>query len=377
VSSKKVALVSFPWKSYAPYKFISDMLKIMEVMDDNNILITGNTDRIDVNPKKTKIIDIGIRMHYLKDYKSSIFSATLWLVKCVLAQVKISWYLLKERNNINIVIFYLAYPYYLLPLIITRIINKKSIEIITRSHPKFPLAKIISLQDPILFRFLNGISPESDKLIEELKLIKYKHKLLPKSGRFIDLSNYVIKKSITQRENIIGYIGRLAKEKGVLNFVDAIPLVLHKKKDVEFFIGGDGILFEQIKNDCRNIMNKHDVKISLPGWIKQDLPERLNQLKILVLPSYSEGLPTIILEAMACGTPVLATSVGGIPDIISDGKNGFLMESNSPECISENIIKILDDPNLSIIAKNARVLIENEYTLEAAITRYKNMLESI
>ena len=80
-------------------------------------------------------------------------------------------------------------------------------------------------------------------------------------------------------------------------------------------------------------------KVELTGWIPHDeLPDYSNMLKLIVLPSYTEGLPNIMLEVMACGTPVLATPVGAIPDVINDGENRFLMENNSQECIAENVI---------------------------------------
>ena len=80
---------------------------------------------------------------------------------------------------------------------------------------------------------------------------------------------------------------------------------------------------------------------------------------------------------MACETPVLATPVGGIPDLIKDGETGFIMENNSPECIAENIIRVLGHPNLEKIVKNARELVEKEFTYEAAVERYKKILENI
>ena len=83
------------------------------------------------------------------------------------------------------------------------------------------------------------------------------------------------------------------------------------------------------------------------------------------------------IGAMACGTPVLATSVGGIPDVIKDGETGFILENNSPECIAENVMRALKYPNLEEIVKNARKLIEKEYTYEAAVERYKNIVKNL
>ena len=80
---------------------------------------------------------------------------------------------------------------------------------------------------------------------------------------------------------------------------------------------------------------------------------------------------------MGCGTPVLATPVGGIPDVIKDGETGFILEDNLPECIAENVIRALNHQNLEKIAKNARKVIEDEYTYEAAVERYRKILKEL
>lgn len=116
-------------------------------------------------------------------------------------------------------------------------------------------------------------------------------------------------------------------------------------------------------------------KIKILGWISHDrLPIYLNELKLLVLPSYTEGLPNIMLEAMACGTPVLATSVGSIPDIISDGFTGFLLKENSPQNVADNILRALEHPDLHRVADKARDLVRIHFTYEAAVERYKKVL---
>ena len=113
-------------------------------------------------------------------------------------------------------------------------------------------------------------------------------------------------------------------------------------------------------------------------WIPHDeLPDCLNELKLVVLPSYTEGFPTGVLEAMACGTPVLAAPVGAIPDVITNRETGFIMENNSPECIAKNVTRALKHPDLEMIVGNARTLVEREFTYEAAVKRYRTILENI
>ena len=76
---------------------------------------------------------------------------------------------------------------------------------------------------------------------------------------------------------------------------------------------------------------------------------------------------------MGCSTPVLTASVGLMPNIVKDGKTGFIMENNSPEYIEKNVIRVLNHPNLDEIVKNARKIIEEKYTYAVAVERYKNI----
>ena len=105
----------------------------------------------------------------------------------------------------------------------------------------------------------------------------------------------------------------------------------------------------------------------------------LNELKLLILPSYTEGLPNIMLEAMACGTPVLATKVGAIPDIIKDGETGFFLEDNSPECIAKSILNILNMPDekLEQVSESARKFVEDEFTFEKVAARWGQILSNL
>jgi len=77
---------------------------------------------------------------------------------------------------------------------------------------------------------------------------------------------------------------------------------------------------------------------------------------------------------MACGTPVLVTPVGSIPDIIKDGNNGFIMQNNSSKNIADNVLRALENPDLEKIAENAKKLVVQQFTYEAAIKRYEKIL---
>jgi glycosyltransferase involved in cell wall biosynthesis len=166
----------------------------------------------------------------------------------------------------------------------------------------------------------------------------------------------------------------LSEEKGILNFVSALPGILQENNNLKVYIIGDGPLNDQIRT---NLVQSNILKnVIFTGWIPHnELPHYLNELRVLVIPSDTEGLSNIMLEAMACGTPVLSTPVGAIPDFITDGETGFLMENNSPECIEKNVIRVLHSPNIEKIITNALDLLKREFTFESAVKRYSGILK--
>jgi len=216
----------------------------------------------------------------------------------------------------------------------------------------------------------------SDGIVAERHMEKHRNKISIAQRHFLDFNRFRMQKPLRNRENLVAYVGRLSEGKGVPEFIEAIEGLSANHGNIRFLIGGDGPLRGWVEEylDKANLNSR----VKFAGWIPHDeLPGYLNQVKLLVLPSYTEALPNIILEAMACGTPVLVTAVGAIPDIIKDGETGFIMEDNSPDCIAGNIIRALEHPSLEQIADKAHTLVEKEYTFEAAVERYQKILDTL
>ncbi|MFZ0010300.1 MAG: glycosyltransferase family 4 protein [Halobacteriota archaeon] len=353
------------------------MLKILDPLCKKIVVIDGNTDRINVVSESVELRDIGVGLHYVAEKRPTLYSGLLWIVKCFLAQAKSSLELIKIRREVDIVIFYLANPFYLIPVVTSKLLRKRTIDVITRSTPEDLLDRILSVQDPFLFKLFDGISPETSTLIDELRLTKYQNKVLPEGARFVDTSDYKIDNDIEDRELVIGFVGRLDKAKGVAEFVEAIPLVAKSYNNVKFLIVGSGKLSHFVDEKRTALLEKFGVDLEVTGWIaEEELPIYLNTLRLLVLPtSHPEGLPTIVLEAMACGTPVLATAKGGIVDVIKDEETGFITEDRTPAVIAENITRAISYPDIDRIVANAYNVIERKFTYIKAVERWRRILE--
>ena len=300
-------------------------------------------------------------------------------INYVWTQLKISWKLIQLRRNVDLWIFF-GGDTAALPIIIAKFLKKCIVIATTRSQAKVaqsqrdPLTAALTFLQGITYGLSNRIILYSPNLIKEWNLEKYCHKISIASENFLDFDKFKIKKPLNERDSLVGYIGRWSQEKGILNFMEAIPMIIETRDETAFLIGGDGQLRSQVEGYATKVSNS----VKFPGWIPHgELPHYLNELKLLVIPSYTEAGPYIIFEAMACGTPALATAVGSIPDMVNDGETGFIMESNSPECIARNVIRALNHTDLEQISRNARALVQKEFTFEAAVEKYRVILDSL
>ena len=303
------------------------------------------------------------------------------VINYIYMQLRISYTSLRLLRMTDLWIFYSGEGL-IFPLLVIKLFKKRLILIVAGSLEKEGEVKkdgsfkILNFIANISYELSNNVILYSKTLIKDWNLEKYRDKILIAHKHFVNYNKFKIEKKINERDNLVGYVGRLSEEKGVLNFVEAIPNILEGTDKIKFLIAGDGTLYNKIKIYLNE--NNLNEKVKLTGWIPHDkLPDYLNELKLVILPSYNEGLPNLMIEGMACGTPVLATPVGAIPDVIKDSKTGFIMENNSPECIAENVMRTLEHPDLEEIVKNARELVETKFTYEAAVDGHRKILENI
>jgi glycosyltransferase involved in cell wall biosynthesis len=154
-------------------------------------------------------------------------------------------------------------------------------------------------------------------------------------------------------------------------FLAAAARVLKKRNDVSFLWIGGGPLLEPLRARVRE--SGREDRIRFLGH-QDDVLGLLNALDIFVLSSVSEGLSYSILEAMACGLPVVATDVGGNWELIRDGRGGCLVPPRNPQMLADELLKLISDRELrEELGRRARRTAEKEFSLRKMIGRYQQM----
>jgi glycosyltransferase involved in cell wall biosynthesis len=171
--------------------------------------------------------------------------------------------------------------------------------------------------------------------------------------------------------NVLFIGGAGAKGKGLFDVVRAIPILRNQLENIYFFLvacsGVEGLETELCEKGITS-------NIKILGYLYGDeLSKIYSESDIFILPSYAEGLPITMLEAMATGLPVVATSVGAIPDVIQNGVNGFLIKAGDFNELSEKILILSRNPSLRReMAKNNIELIRNLYEKSVVLKDLQN-----
>ncbi len=170
---------------------------------------------------------------------------------------------------------------------------------------------------------------------------------------------------------IVGAAGRLSPEKGFDVLIDAAAIVCRHQADVGFVVFGDGPLRRQLNQ--RLIEQGLEGRFVLAGF-RTNLETLLPGLDLAVLSSHTEGLPVAVLEALAAGVPVVATAVGGTPEVVQEGSTGCLVPPGDPAALAERITSVLaDEPLRRAMGERGACRVRQEFTFAAQALQYQRL----
>ncbi|MBO3839438.1 MAG: GT4 family glycosyltransferase PelF [Thermoproteota archaeon] len=241
------------------------------------------------------------------------------------------------------------------------LLNRKFFDFLINTYEKTVSRWIIQSSDKII-----AVSNSVMKHAFSLGAASSKIKVIPNG---VDLDEFKPRREFKRIgvEKII-FVGRLFPNKGVQYLVKAAPIVLAKHPRVEFVIVGRGPMEAELRNMVKRLNVEHAFKFL---GIVPSIPEVMSQCDIFVRPSLTEGMPLTILEAMACGLPVIASKIPGSSEVVKDGETGILVETGNVEQLSSAIIKLLEDENYAErIRKRAYEFVKNHYSWDRVAEEY-------
>ena len=186
------------------------------------------------------------------------------------------------------------------------------------------------------------------------------------------------RKGISTESVVFIFIGHILKNKGIFELVEAFSLVMKKQLDSYLIFVGHGrdakVLAQKVSKAA---MGSRIYFIGTRPY--EEIPGWLSMADVLVLPSYNEGLPNVVVEAMACQRPVIATKIGGIPEAVVDGKSGILVEAKDPIALAEAMERLARDKDLRYQMGNVgRQIVMRKFlwdkNIEDLISLYKNII---
>lgn len=196
------------------------------------------------------------------------------------------------------------------------------------------------------------------------------------------IENYCMPQDIKTIECLIGdrfrdkqilFLGEIGKRKGGYDFAAIVKKTLAEVPDAVFMFCGSGAKadVDDIVYDVYSVAGKEHAVF--PGWLRGEAKEKvLRESAVYMLPSYDEGLPMSILDAMSYGLPVVSTNVGGIPKVVRAGVNGFLSEPGDTDSISTGLAKLLSDKDMYIrAARKSYEIADKEYNFEVHLEKLK------
>ncbi|MEM9742102.1 MAG: glycosyltransferase [Pseudomonadota bacterium] len=180
--------------------------------------------------------------------------------------------------------------------------------------------------------------------------------------------------STTSEENLIFVCCRLAVEKGIYDLIDAFTLILEQDESAILRVAGDGPHRDQLRSYAKQKQVSHRCEF-IGSVSTETVAAQLAVSSVFALPSYAEGVPISLMEAMASGVPVVATSVGGVSELVIPNETGILIPPADPQALTDGILAVLNDRDLSHrLSCNAKAFVEQHHSIETNIPKLRSLL---
>jgi glycosyltransferase involved in cell wall biosynthesis len=197
---------------------------------------------------------------------------------------------------------------------------------------------------------------------------------LEKFSRKINFEKTKKELNIPKNYSVVGTIGRLDEQKNPLDFVETARIVLHEKKNTVFVIVGDGPLRQKVENKIKRLGIKENFRVL---GFRNDVNEIIHIFDVFVLTSLWEGMPRVIVEAMAAKKPIVANDVGGVRDALKNGCNGFLIAKHCPAKTAEKVLYLIEhNKEKEKMGEKGRIMAE-EFSEKRTFLNIKDLFKDL
>ena len=181
--------------------------------------------------------------------------------------------------------------------------------------------------------------------------------------------------SVNDSEILIGSLGRLVWQKGFEYFIHAIPILMRDIPEAKFFMVGEGPLRQELEGQAKSLGIQD--RLVFTGH-RSDIRDIIAAMDVVVIPSLLEGFPMITLEAMAMEKPIVTTSIDGITEQITNGKEGLLIAPKNPPALAQAVKRLVDDPGYArLLGINAREKVVRNFSVHKMITETIKVYETL
>lgn len=175
------------------------------------------------------------------------------------------------------------------------------------------------------------------------------------------------------------FLGEIGKRKGCYDIPAVVEQVAEEVADVKFVLGGAGS--SEDEGNIKKELSDRGIAghVYFPGWVRNEKKdELLRKADVFFLPSYNEGMPMSILDAMGYGLPVVSTNVGGIPKIVHNGENGYCCEPGCIDEIANSIVKmLLKDQDRIFASKKSMQIVRNKYSFNTHVESLEKLYKKV